>query len=129
MNNLDNINENNDKLNLIKQIYKYEKKGYKLYRHYLISDDINELKYQLVLLKDNERKFHIEKELKFYEFLFKIKSDLSNQIMPSKEQLLKFSFLCFSNYNELIKVLLIFSISKILLFKNPHFYIFIFLYL
>ena len=84
MNNLDNINENNDKLNLIKQIYKYEKKGYTLYRHYLISDDINELKYQLVLLQDNERKFHIEKELKFYELLFKIKSDLSGQIIPSK---------------------------------------------
>jgi len=40
MNNLD-INENDDKLNLIKQIYKYEEKGYELNRHYSISDDIN----------------------------------------------------------------------------------------
>ena len=46
MNNLD-INENDDKLNLIKQIYKYEEKGCKLNRHYSISDDINELKFQL----------------------------------------------------------------------------------
>jgi len=49
MNNLD-INENDDKLNLIKQIYKYEEKGYELNRHYSISDDINELKFQLAIL-------------------------------------------------------------------------------
>ena len=40
MNNLD-INVNDDKLNLIKQIYKYNEKGYEIYRHYSISDDIN----------------------------------------------------------------------------------------
>ena len=91
MNNLD-INENDDKLNLIKQIYKYEEKGYKLNRHYSISDDINELKFQLAILKDNERKFHIEKELKFYELLFKIKSGLSGEPIPSKEELLKFCY-------------------------------------
>ena len=39
MNNLD-INKNDDKLNLIKQIYKYEEKGIKLNRHYSIYDDI-----------------------------------------------------------------------------------------
>jgi len=42
------------KLNLIKQIYEYADKGYKLYRHYSMSDDINELKYQLTLLQHNE---------------------------------------------------------------------------
>jgi len=96
MNNLNvndnNNNDNNDKLNLIKQIYKYKEKGYELNRHYSISDDINELKFQLAILQDNERKFHIEKELKFYEFMFKIKSDLSGEPMPPKEELLKFCF-------------------------------------
>jgi hypothetical protein len=91
MNNL-NINENDDKLNLIKQIYKYKEKGCEINRHYSISDDINELKFQLAILQDNERKFHIEKELKSYEFLFKIKSGLSGELMPPKEELLKFCF-------------------------------------
>ena len=47
------------------------KRRFKLNRHYSISDDINELKFQLAILQDNERKFHIEKELKFYELLFR----------------------------------------------------------
>ena len=91
MNNLD-INENDDKLNLIKQIYKYNEKGYKLDRHYSISDDINELKFQLAILQDNKRKFHIEKELKYYELMFKIKSSLSGEPIPSREELLKFCY-------------------------------------
>ncbi len=91
MNNLD-INENDDKLNLIKQIYKYNEKGYELYRHYSISDDINELKFQLAILQDNKRKFHIEKELKYYELIFKIKSGLSGEQIHQKEELLKFCF-------------------------------------
>lgn len=37
MNNLD-INENDKKLNLIKQIYEYNNKGYKLNKYYSISD-------------------------------------------------------------------------------------------
>ena len=89
MNNLD-INENDKKLNLIKQIYEYNNKGYKLNKYYSISDDINELKFQLA--QDNERKLPIEKELKFYELLFKIKSGLSGEPIPSKEELLKFCF-------------------------------------
>ena len=88
MNNLD-INENDKKLNLIKQIYKYNKEGYKLNKHYSIFD---ELKFQLALLQDNERKLHIEKEFKFYELLFKIKSGLSGEPIPSKEELLKFGY-------------------------------------
>ena len=63
MNNLD-INENDDKLNLIKQIYKYEEKGYKLNRHYSISDDINELKFQLAILQDNEYYEYHKQQLK-----------------------------------------------------------------
>ena len=88
MNNLD-INENDKKLNLIKQIYKYNNKGYKLNRYYSISDDI---KFQLALLQDNERKLPIEKELKFYELLYNIKSGLSGEPKPSKEELLKFGY-------------------------------------
>ena len=91
MNNLD-INENDKKLNLIKQIYKYNNKGYKLNKYYSISDDINELKFQLALLQDNERKLHIEKELKFYELIFNIKSGLSGKPKPSREELLKFGY-------------------------------------
>jgi hypothetical protein len=63
MNNLD-INENDDKLNLIKQIYKYEEKGIKLNRHYSISDDINELKFQLAILQDNEYYEYHKQQLK-----------------------------------------------------------------
>ena len=91
MNNPD-INENDKKLNLIKQINKYNDKGYKTYKHYSMSDDINELKFQLALLQDNERKFHIEKELKFYELLFKIKSSLSGEPIHPREELLKFCY-------------------------------------
>jgi len=93
MNNLDiDINQNDKKLNLIKQIYKYKEQGYELNRHYSISDDINELKFQLAILQDNERKFHIEKELKYYELMFKIKSSLSGEPIPSREELLKFCY-------------------------------------
>ena len=60
MNNID-INENDDKLNLIKQIYKYEEKGYKLNRHYSISDDINELKFQLAIFKIMNASFTLKK--------------------------------------------------------------------
>ena len=93
MNNLD-INENDDKLNLIKQIYKYEEKGYELNRHYSIYDDINELKFQLAILRNDEKKFHIEKELKFYESLFTIKSSLSSELKPPlpREELLKYCY-------------------------------------
>ena len=63
MNNLD-INENDDKLNLIKQIYKYQEKGIKLNRHYSISDDINELKFQLAILQDNEYYEYHKQQLK-----------------------------------------------------------------
>ena len=93
MNNLDiDINQNDKKLNLIKQIYKYKEQGYELNRHYSMSDDINELKFQLAILQDNERKFHIEKELKYYELMFKIKSSLSGEPIPSREELLKFCY-------------------------------------
>jgi len=88
MNNLD-TNDNDKKLNLIKQIYEYDKKGYKLYKHCSISDDINELKFQLAQLQENERQ---QNELKFYELLFKIKSDLSGTTIPPKEELLKFCY-------------------------------------
>ena len=86
------MNENEEKINLIKQIYEYNLKGYSLNRQYSISDDINELKFQLALLQDNERKLHIEKELKFYEFLFKINSNLSGEPSPPKEELLKYCY-------------------------------------
>ena len=88
-----------EKINLIKQIYEYNKKGYNLNKLYSISDDINELKFQLALLQNNERKLHIEKELKFYEFLFKINSNLSDKPTPSKEELLKYYYGS-NKYNE-----------------------------
>jgi len=86
------MNENEEKINLIKQIYEYNLKGYNLDKQYSISHDINELKFQLALLQDNERKLHIEKELKFYEFLFKINSNLSGKPIPPKEELFKYCY-------------------------------------
>ncbi len=86
------MNENEEKINLIKQIYEYNLKGYNLDKQYSISDDIDELKFQLALLQDNERKLHIEKELKFYEFLFKINYSLSGKPIPPKEELLKYCY-------------------------------------
>ena len=91
MNNLD-MNKNEEKINLIKQIYEYNKKGYNFDKHYLISDDINKLKYQLALLQNNEHKLNIHKELKFYELLFKINSSLSGKPIPPKEELLKYCY-------------------------------------
>lgn len=90
--NVNDVNENNDKLNLIKQIYKYNEKGYILNKHYSMSDDINELKFQLEILKENERNLHIEKELKFYELMFKINFGLSGEPIPSREKLLKLCY-------------------------------------
>lgn len=86
------MNKNEEKINLIKQIYEYNKKGYNLDKQYSISDDIDELKFQLALLQENERKLHIEKELKFYEFLFKINFSLSGKPIPPKEELLKYCY-------------------------------------
>ena len=86
------MNENEEKINLIKQIYEYNLKGYNLDKQYSIYHDINELKFQLALLQDNERKLHIEKELKFYEFLFKINSNLSGKPIPPKEELFKYCY-------------------------------------
>jgi hypothetical protein len=54
----------NDKKLLLKQIFEYQEKGYNLYRKYSISDDINELEFQLGILQYNERKFQIEKRIK-----------------------------------------------------------------
>ena len=65
MNNINiDINENDKKLNLIKQIYKYKEQGYELNRHYSISDDINELKFQLAILQDNEYYEYHKQQLK-----------------------------------------------------------------
>ncbi len=86
------MNENEEKINLIKQIYEYNKKGYNLDKQYSISDDIDKLKFQLALLQENERKLHIEKELKFYELLFKINSSLSGKPISPKEELLKYCY-------------------------------------
>jgi len=71
MNNLD-TNDNKEKYNLLKQIYEYKGKGYELNKNYSISDDINELKYQLEILKENKLKIHIENQLKIYELIFKL---------------------------------------------------------
>lgn len=64
---MDNPDINNKKLSLIKQIYEYNNRGYNLNKHYSISDDINELKYQLALLQHN---YTINKKLKLFELLF-----------------------------------------------------------
>ena len=84
MNNLD-INEDT-KIKLLNQIYEYADKGYKLYRNYTLSDNINELQCQLTSLQHNEQ---IEKELEFYKFSFLVKCILLGKPIPSREELLK----------------------------------------
>jgi hypothetical protein len=88
MNNL----ENEEKIKLLKQIYDYERKGVKLNRRVSISDDIIELQFELLLLQNEEREFHIKKELQFYELLFKFTSGLTDKPIPPKEELLKLCF-------------------------------------
>ena len=84
-----NINdENNEKLNLLKQIYELRNEGYEIRERCSISDDINEIRYQLSLLKERKSKFLIEKELKYYEFLLK----LSGQPIPPRKELLKLCY-------------------------------------
>ena len=84
MNNLD-MNENN-KMNLLKQIYKYADKGCKLHRNYSMSDNINELQCQLTSLQYNEQ---IEKELECYKLSVLVKCVLLGKPIPSEEELLK----------------------------------------
>ncbi len=88
MNNL----ENEEKIKLLKQIYDYERKGVKLNRRVSMSDDIEELQFELLLLQNEEREFHIKKELQFYELLFKFTSDLTGKPIPPKEELLKLCY-------------------------------------
>jgi hypothetical protein len=88
MNNL----ENDKKIKLLKQIYDYERKGAKLHKHFTISDDIIELQFGLLLLQDEEREFHIKKELQFYELLFKFTHGLTDKPVPPKEELLKLCY-------------------------------------
>jgi hypothetical protein len=88
-----NIDDKDKKIELLKKIFKYEEKGFKVHRHF-IADDINEIKCELERLQNDERKFHIEKELKFYESLFTIKSSLSGELKPPlpREELLKYCY-------------------------------------
>ena len=81
-------NENDEKLDLLKQIYKYRDEGFDIDRHWSISDDINELRYHLLLLKERKSKFLIEKELKYYELLLK----LSGHPIPPRKELLKLCY-------------------------------------
>jgi hypothetical protein len=79
----------NEKINLIKQINEYEKKGYKLNKHYSISNDIKELKFQLEIF---QKEHHIKEEFKFFESICKIKSILLDEPISQKEELLKFCY-------------------------------------
>ena len=90
---MNHIDENVEKLNLIKQIYEYKKKGFTVDdRPLSITEKIVDLKIQLAILKEKERKIHIEKELKFYECLFK--NQLLNQFLTKcpQKQLLKYCY-------------------------------------
>ena len=89
---MDNIDDKDKKIELLRKIHEYENKGFTLKRPLFISNNINEIEFQLAILRNDEKKFHIEKELKFYELLFKIKSGLSGEPIPSKEELLKFCY-------------------------------------
>lgn len=61
----------NEKINLLHQIYEYNNKGYNLYKNYSINDDINELKFQIAILKEKERNLEIENKLKIIMTLYK----------------------------------------------------------
>jgi len=59
---MDNIEPNklNNKVDLLKQIYKYADKGYKLNRCCLITDSIDELEFELAILQEKEKKTNLE---------------------------------------------------------------------
>jgi hypothetical protein len=85
--------ENDAKIKLLRQIYDYESKGLTLNRRSVtMSNDIEELQFHFLLLQNDEREFHIKKELQFYELLFKLTSDLTDKPIPPKEELLKLCF-------------------------------------
>ena len=84
-----NINdENNEKVDLMRQIDKYRDEGFDIDRHCSMSDDINEIRFQLALIKDRKSKFLIEKELKYYELLL----TLSGQPIHPRKELLKLCY-------------------------------------
>jgi hypothetical protein len=91
---MDNIDDKDKKNELLRKIHEYENKGFTLKRPLFISNNINEIEFQLAILRNDEKKFHIEKELKFYESLFTIKSSLSGELKPPlpREELLKYCY-------------------------------------
>jgi|LakMenEpi03Aug12_release.lakeMendotaPanAssembly.Ray.scaffolds.fasta_scaffold1041609_2 hypothetical protein len=91
---MDNIDDKDKKIELLRKIHEYENKGFTLKRPLFISNNINEIEFQLAILRNDEKKFHIEKELKFYESLFTIKSSLSGELKPPlpREELLKYCY-------------------------------------
>jgi hypothetical protein len=91
---MDNIDDKDKKIELLRKIQEYENKGFTLNKLLSISNNINEIEFNLAILRNDERKFHIEKELKFYESLFTIKSSLSGELKPPlpREELLKYCY-------------------------------------
>jgi hypothetical protein len=91
---MDNIDDKDKKIELLRKIQEYENKGFTLNKLLSISNNINEIEFNLAILRNDEKKFHIEKELKFYESLFTIKSSLSGELKPPlpREELLKYCY-------------------------------------
>jgi hypothetical protein len=71
-----------EKITLLKQIREYENRGYKTHCRCYISTDINELKFELEILK---RDHYIEQHMSYYKSLCK----LFNIPMPPRENILK----------------------------------------
>jgi len=59
-----------EKIDLIKQMYDYELKGFNIDKKSSITNTIEELKFKLDILHDKELKFNYTKEFQIYE-LFK----------------------------------------------------------
>lgn len=91
---MDNIDDKDKKIELLRKIQEYENKGFTLNKLLFISNNINEIEFNLAILRNDEKKFHIEKEFKFYESLFTIKSSLSGELKPPlpREELLKYCY-------------------------------------
>jgi len=66
---MNTLDENDKKLDLLEQIDKYRDEGYDIRRYCSISDDFNELRFQLALTREKKRKFHIDYIIKYIFFL------------------------------------------------------------
>jgi len=74
------IDENKDKIEMLKEIEMYKLYGYNYYKHFTISDDIHEIKFNLVMIRNRYRDDLINEIKKLREKIyFPVNEDCLNK--------------------------------------------------